>query len=72
MKNNNYAGDICRNEPLAKYTTWRVGGLAKVMYKPKGIVDLANYLKTIHTDEPILWLGLGSNFLIKDIKKHIN
>ena len=44
-----------------------MGGLAKVMYKPKGIVDLANYLKTIHTDEPILWLGLGSNSLIKDI-----
>ena len=66
MKNDNYAGQICSNEPLAKYTTWRVGGLAKVMYKPKGIDDLANYLQTLPTDEPILWIGLGSNSLIKD------
>lgn len=66
MNKNNYTGQICTNEPLAKYTTWRVGGLARVMYKPKGIEDLANYLQTLPKDEPILWLGLGSNSLIKD------
>ena len=63
---NNFGGQILLKEPLAKYTTWRVGGLAKVMYKPRNIEDLAFYLRSLPRDEAILWLGLGSNSLIKD------
>lgn len=61
-----YQGTLLFNECLADYTTWRVGGLAQSMYKPKGIADLALFLKQLSLSEPLLWLGLGSNSLIKD------
>lgn len=61
-----YQGTLLTNERLADYTTWRVGGLAQSMYKPKDIPDLAVFLKQLPSDTPLLWLGLGSNSLIKD------
>ncbi len=60
-------GELLSNEPLADYTTWRVGGPAQQMYKPAGVADLAAFLQRMPADEPLLWLGLGSNSLIKDI-----
>ena len=60
-------GLLLLKERLADYTTWRVGGLAKALYKPSGIADLALFLKQLPKEEPLLWLGLGSNSLIKDI-----
>lgn len=62
----NYQGRLLFNEPLADYTTWRVGGLAKQLYKPAGIADLAIFLQQLSLEEPLLWLGLGSNSLIRD------
>lgn len=59
-------GQLLLNESLAEYTTWRVGGMARAMYKPAGLIDLAVFLKECPRDEPLLWLGLGSNSLIKD------
>ena len=63
--NGNKGGQLLLMEPLANYTTWRVGGLAKALYKPAGISDLAVFLKKLELEEPILWLGLGSNSLIR-------
>jgi len=62
----NLQGELSLNEPLAKYTSWRVGGIAHHLYKPKDIDDLAVFLAQVPTNEPILWLGLGSNLLIRD------
>ena len=59
-------GTLLHNETLADYTTWRVGGPAAKMYKPADTADLGQFLKQIPETEPILWLGLGSNSLIKD------
>ncbi|AHE66145.1 UDP-N-acetylmuramate dehydrogenase [Legionella oakridgensis] len=59
-------GQLLLNESLADYTTWRVGGKAAKLYKPAGIADLSSFLATVPADEPLLWLGLGSNTLIKD------
>lgn len=61
-----YKGQVFYNERLADYTTWRVGGEAKALYKPAGIADLSLLLKALPKDEPLMWLGLGSNSLIKD------
>src|SRR4051812_45107040 len=61
-----YQGTLLFNELLANYTTWRVGGMARTLYKPAGIADLALFLKQLPATEPVLWLGLGSNSLIKD------
>lgn len=59
-------GTLLFNELLADYTTWRVGGPATRLYKPAHVMDLARFLKQLPEDEPVLWLGLGSNSLIRD------
>lgn len=61
-----YQGVLLAQEPLSQYTTWRVGGAAKQLYKPLNIQDLSQFLKQLPPDEPLLWLGLGSNSLIRD------
>lgn len=63
---NSMRGQLFLKERLADYTTWRVGGQAKALYKPAGITDLSQFLKQLDAEEPVLWLGLGSNSLIKD------
>lgn len=59
-------GTLHLNESLAHYTTWRVGGPAQRLYKPANLADLALFLQSCSKDEPLLWLGLGSNSLIRD------
>jgi UDP-N-acetylmuramate dehydrogenase len=59
-------GELRHNEPLARYTSWRVGGPARDFYRPADAQDLANFLATLPRDEPLLWLGLGSNLLVRD------
>lgn len=59
-------GQWLLNESLADYTTWRVGGPARFLFKPAGIQDLVHFFKTHPSTDPLLWLGLGSNSLIRD------
>jgi len=51
---------------LAEYSSWRTGGPAKNLYKPENLEDLKQFLCQLPEDEPLLWLGLGSNTLIRD------
>ena len=59
-------GELLINEPLAKYTSWRVGGIAQRLYRPSNVQDLAVFLSQLPAAESILWLGLGSNLLVRD------
>ena len=59
-------GQLLCNERLADYTTWRVGGIAQRLYKPHDVSDLALFMQQLPAEEPIIWLGLGSNCLIRD------
>lgn len=59
-------GELYRDHQLASYTTWRVGGLAKEFYRPVDIDDLSYYLSQLPEEMPLLWLGLGSNLLVRD------
>lgn len=61
-----FQGKMLYNEPLADYTTWRVGGPAAKVYKPADLADLILFLSKLPITEPLLWLGLGSNSLIRD------
>lgn len=54
------------NEPLSRYTSWRVGGMAKCLYRPADQTSLVAFLTNLPSAEPILWLGYGSNVLIRD------
>jgi UDP-N-acetylmuramate dehydrogenase len=59
-------GELRYNEPLSHHTTWRVGGPARCFYKPADSADLVLFLQNLPADEPLLWLGLGSNLLVRD------
>jgi UDP-N-acetylmuramate dehydrogenase len=59
-------GKLLVNEKMAKYTSWRVGGLADAMYLPADKQDLINFIKNQSADIPLFWLGLGSNLLVRD------
>lgn len=57
---------LTQNAPLARFTSWKIGGAAKQLFIPSSISDFANFLKQTPTDEPLYILGLGSNTLIRD------
>ncbi len=59
-------GELLFNEPLARYTSWRVGGPADRIYIPVGLEDLAKFLYTLEEAEPVYFIGLGSNLLVRD------
>lgn len=59
-------GQLLAHEKLAKYTSWRVGGEADWMFIPQDKQDLINFIKSQHGREPLFWLGLGSNLLVRD------
>ncbi len=41
-------------------------GIANKLFKPNGIEGVRSFLKSLPKDEPLLWLGLGSNSLIRE------
>lgn len=59
-------GELRQDEPMARHTTWRVGGSAERYYMPADIEDLAEFLRRLPRAEPLFWLGLGSNLLVRD------
>ncbi|WP_246194849.1 UDP-N-acetylmuramate dehydrogenase [Allochromatium palmeri] len=59
-------GEWRYEEPLSRHTSWRVGGPARRLYRPADAEDLIALMRQLDPDEPLLWLGLGSNLLVDD------
>ncbi len=59
-------GKLSHRVPLAKYTSWRAGGIADSLYIPADRDDLASFLRQLTVFEPVTVLGLGSNTLVRD------
>ncbi len=59
-------GIMLENEPMSRHTSWRVGGPAEHFYKPADLDDLVVFLSQLSAGEPLFWLGLGSNLLVRD------
>jgi len=59
-------GALLGNEPLARHTSWRVGGPADRYFEPADREDLIEFVRGLADAEPVLWLGLGSNLLVRD------
>ena len=60
------SGKLMLNEPMARYTSWRVGGKADRFYVPASLDDLRSYLRSLPADEEVHFIGLGSNLLVRD------
>jgi UDP-N-acetylmuramate dehydrogenase len=59
-------GKLVRDEPLAPYTWFRVGGAADVLFIPADAEDLAGFLKALDPAVPVTVLGVGSNVIVRD------
>lgn len=57
---------ILDNEPMSRHTSWRAGGVAKQYVQAGSLDALAAFIAALPEDEPLLWLGLGSNTLVRD------
>lgn len=66
IENIGLRGSLKRNEPMGKHVSWRAGGIADCTYAPADLDDLAVFLGRLPEHEPILFIGLGSNLLVRD------
>ena len=54
------------DEPMAAHVSWRAGGHARQAIHPADRHSLAAFLAGLPVREPVLFVGLGSNLLIRD------
>ena len=59
-------GVLRTRESMHRHTSWRVGGCADRCYSPANLEDLCVFLRSIPGDEPVVFVGLGSNLLVRD------
>jgi UDP-N-acetylmuramate dehydrogenase len=59
-------GEFKRNWSMRRHVSWRAGGAADRTYAPADVDDLGLFLSRLPEDEPVLFVGLGSNLLVRD------
>lgn len=59
-------GEVRRNEPMSRHTSWRVGGPADLFFVPASLDDLSRFLHELDPQMPVFWLGVGTNLLVRD------
>ena len=59
-------GVLRRNEPMARHVSWRAGGSVDRAYTPADLTDLQVFLRALPAGEPVHFVGLGSNLLVRD------
>ena len=59
-------GELKVREPMARHVSWRAGGAVERAYSPAGLDDLVAFLRTLPATEPVHFVGLGSNLLVRD------
>jgi len=57
---------VLRDEPMSKHTSWHAGGPADLYFTPRDVMDLAAFIRQLPPESPLLWIGLGSNLLVRD------
>jgi UDP-N-acetylmuramate dehydrogenase len=63
-------GTLKTDEPMARHVSWRAGGVAARFYQPADLDDLRAFLRMIDAAEPVIFVGLGSNLLVRDAGFH--
>ncbi len=59
-------GELKHNEPMARHVSWRAGGAVDRAYFPADLADLREFLGSLAAAEPLCFVGLGSNLLVRD------
>jgi UDP-N-acetylmuramate dehydrogenase len=59
-------GELRQREPMARQVSWRAGGVAERAYFPADLADLREFLRRQPAAEPVYFVGLGSNLLVRD------
>jgi len=59
-------GELKRDEPMGRHVSWRAGGPADRLYVPADLEDLGAFLRQLPAGDPVLFVGLGSNLLVRD------
>jgi UDP-N-acetylmuramate dehydrogenase len=59
-------GELHADEPMSRHVSWRAGGKVRAFYQPADVLDLCEFLRTRPADEAVLFVGLGSNLLVRD------
>ncbi|MDO9336571.1 MAG: UDP-N-acetylmuramate dehydrogenase [Caulobacter sp.] len=59
-------GKLLRDEALAPFTWFRVGGPAEVLFLPADEEDLSDFLRELPAETPVTVLGVGSNVIVRD------
>jgi UDP-N-acetylmuramate dehydrogenase len=59
-------GRLLPDEPMSKYTWFRVGGPADILFQPADEEDLSLFLKNLPQEVPVMVVGVGSNLLVRD------
>lgn len=63
----NIKGEVLRNEPLSKHTSFGIGGPADLLVYPADTADVVALLREIRAQElPFIVLGGGTNLLVRD------
>lgn len=66
LRTTDVAGELRRDEPMSKHTSWRVGGPADLFFQPADLDDLCRFMRGLDDSVPLFWFGLGSNLLVRD------
>ena len=59
-------GRLTPQAPLAPLVWFKTGGAAQWLFEPADADDLADYLRALAPDVPVMALGLGSNLIVRD------
>jgi UDP-N-acetylmuramate dehydrogenase len=59
-------GELRSDEPMRRHVSWRAGGSVSRAYKPANLDDLQRFLARLEPHEPLHFIGLGSNLLVRD------
>ena len=51
---------------MGRHVSWRAGGAVERAYWPADLDDLCVFLRSLPSDEPVHFVGLGSNLLVRD------
>jgi len=61
-----FAARVLHGVPMSKHTSWHAGGPADIFFSPRDSMDLCSFVRQLPAEVPLMWIGLGSNLLVRD------